>query len=277
MNIIMLMTMKNNFKYFLPFLLFFLIGCAGPGISSPGKMTFSGERYVELDDGILLQVEDINYSNFNSFSNNYINEPYRIAPGDVLTIIIWGLSEIFPNNFQQSASPQNSRTVDSLGNIYFPFVGSLNVQGKTVSEVRKLITLGLSENFVNPQVDVTVTKYNQKQDIYVIGEVNKPQKLTIGIDGLSLADAIGSSLGLNLITANAKEVYVIRGYEDMNRIYRIDLSTSDKMIIANKFQLMPEDVVFIGTSSITKWNRMVSQFFPFASFLNQVDAISNRD
>jgi protein involved in polysaccharide export with SLBB domain len=269
--------MKNNFKYFLPFLLFFLIGCAGPGISSPGKMTFSGERYVELDDGILLQVEDINYSNFNSFSNNYINEPYRIAPGDVLTIIIWGLSEIFPNNFQQSASPQNSRTVDSLGNIYFPFVGSLNVQGKTVSEVRKLITLGLSENFVNPQVDVTVTKYNQKQDIYVIGEVNKPQKLTIGIDGLSLADAIGSSLGLNLITANAKEVYVIRGYEDMNRIYRIDLSTSDKMIIANKFQLMPEDVVFIGTSSITKWNRMVSQFFPFASFLNQVDAISNRD
>ena len=270
-----LMIAKN--KALILFLLVLISGCTAPGISSPGSVSFSGERYVDLEDGVKLKVEEIGYDNFAAFSNNYISEPYRIAPGDVLTIIIWGLSEVFPNNFQQSASPQNSRTVDSIGNIYFPFVGSINVKGKTVSEVRELITSGLSKNFVNPQVDVTVTKYNQKQDIYVIGEVNKPQKLTIGIDGLSLADAIGSSLGLNLITANAKEVYVIRGYEDKNKIYRIDLSTSDRMIIANKFQLMPEDVVFIGTSSITKWNRLVSQFFPFASFLNQVDAISRRD
>lgn len=269
------MIAKN--KALILFLLVLISGCTAPGISSPGSVSFSGERYVDLEDGVKLKVEEIGYDNFAAFSNNYISEPYRIAPGDVLTIIIWGLSEVFPNNFQQSASPQNSRTVDSIGNIYFPFVGSINVKGKTVSEVRELITSGLSKNFVNPQVDVTVTKYNQKQDIYVIGEVNKPQKLTIGIDGLSLADAIGSSLGLNLITANAKEVYVIRGYEDKNKIYRIDLSTSDRMIIANKFQLMPEDVVFIGTSSITKWNRLVSQFFPFASFLNQVDAISRRD
>ena len=37
--------------------------------------------------------------------------------------------------------------------------------------------------------------------------------------------------------------------------------------------LSPGDIVFVGVADITKWNRFISQLFPFASFLNQVDNI----
>ena len=38
----------------------------------------------------------------------------------------------------------------------------MNVESKTVSKVRSEITKGLEDNFNNPQVDVTISRFNEK-------------------------------------------------------------------------------------------------------------------
>ena len=42
-------------------------------------------------------------------------------------------------------------------------------EGKTQDELREGVTTGLSEYFTDPQVDVTVARFNSQQ-VYVLGE-----------------------------------------------------------------------------------------------------------
>ena len=134
------------------------------------------------------------------------------------------------------------------------------VSGKTIKEVRELITNKLKDSFIDPQVDVTVTKYNSNRRAFLLGELSQPKIITLGIEQVSLTSAISEARGLNLVTSNPDAVYIIRNdYNNEPVIYKANLSSPAEFIVANDFNLMPEDVVFIGTSSITRWNRVTGQ------------------
>ena len=89
-------------------------------------------------------------------------------------------------------------------------------------------------------------------------------------------DAIGKSRGLNPYTSNAEEVYIFRSIDDNPRILKIDLSTADQFLLAHRVDLQPQDVVFVGRSNLTEWNSIITQLFPFSSFLNTIDQIQAR-
>ena len=72
---------------------------------------------------------------------------------------------------------QNLRRVDQNGNI-FPYAGLLKAVGKTQDQLRDDMTIALSQYFKDPQVDVTISRFNS-QVIFVLGEVNKPTKINI--------------------------------------------------------------------------------------------------
>ena len=57
-----------------------------------------------------------------STSNNY--EPYRIGNGDQISITVWGLQDVFP--MTNINVDQNLRRVDSNGDIFFPYIGSIS-------------------------------------------------------------------------------------------------------------------------------------------------------
>ena len=194
-----------------------------------------------------------------------------------MTFTVWGLEDVFPMNYNQYNSPQNARTVGSDGKIFFPYVGELLVQNLTVDEIRETITNLLNQEFNNPQLDVTITRYNETRKIYVIGELTQPQVIRIGLDRISLLDAIGTSKGISVTSASGDKVYITRFIKETKdlKIYRADLSTSLHLSALSEFYLEPRDVVFVGAASITKWNRFIGQLFPFASFLNQVDNIKD--
>ena len=67
--------------------------------------------------------------------------------------------------------------------------------GKTQDELRNNVTNRLSEYFTDPQVDVTIARFNSQQ-VFVLGEVTKPIKINITDVPISLAVAIGESFGL---------------------------------------------------------------------------------
>ncbi|MEK9774356.1 MAG: hypothetical protein VW298_01935, partial [Candidatus Woesearchaeota archaeon] len=158
----------------------------------------------------------------------------------------------------------------------------IQVKGLTIDEARTRIINALSEKeFVDPQMDVTITKYNENRKVYLLGEVISPQSIYVGIEDVSLTDAIGTARGLNPVTANGKKVFIIRSdkgsstRQEIPVIYKLNLNSAENFLLANRFLLKPKDVVFVSASSLTKWNRVFAQIFPFAPFLNQIGNIQN--
>ena len=54
-------------------------------------------------------------------------------------------------------------------------------------------------------------------------------------------------------------------------IFYADLSSPSYFIDAGKFYLMDNDIVYVNSNGTARWNKVISQFFPFSSFLNSVD------
>lgn len=92
---------------------------------------------------------------------------------------------------------------------------------------------------------------------------------------LTLSDAIASSLGLRNLTAGS-DVFIIRqsSSDGTPKIFYTDLSSPSYFLDSGRFFLMNNDIVYINTSGTARWNKVVSQFFPFSSLVNTIDNIS---
>lgn len=254
-------------------IVFLLSGCAlSPGMHMETKSSWvDNDKYVFIDSiGRNIKVVDINETLDSSYESNYY---YRIGVGDQISVTVWGLSEIFP--MANTGSDINLRRVDSNGNIFFPYAGLVQAAGKTQSELRDNITTKLSEYFTDPQLDLSIARFNS-QKIFVLGEVTRPLKLNIKDMPISLSDAIGESFGLNTNTAAASEVFIIRQGKpkDDPMIFYANLKTPSGFFEAGKFFLINNDIVYVNTSSTARWNKVISQFFPFSTFLNSIDNLT---
>ncbi|KJH75071.1 polysaccharide biosynthesis/export family protein [Pseudomonas sp. ES3-33] len=114
--------------------------------------------------------------------------------------------------------------------------------------------------------------YNDQKKIYLLGEVNSARSLVFKGSNMNLTDALGSVGGLRQETSSGKEVYVIRGVEDLEnnpvKIFQIDLKSPSAFALAQHFKLRPQDVVYVGPADVTRWNRFISQVFPTANLLS---------
>lgn len=68
--------------------------------------------------------------------------------------------------------------VDKSGYISVPFVGKLNVIGKTPQQVQDMIIAGLRKKANQPSAIVRITK-NNSADVTVIGEVNNSTRMPL--------------------------------------------------------------------------------------------------
>ena len=256
--------------------LFLITGCSlSPGMHMETRSSWTdSSKYVYIDS-IEKDVRIINISETldASYRNKYL---YKIGVGDQISVTIWGLPEIFP--IVNVGADQNLRRVDANGNIFFPYAGLIQAKDKTQDELRKNLTESLSEYFTDPQIDVTIARFNSQQ-VYILGEVTRPIKLNITDIPISLSKAIGESSGLNTNTAAASEVYIIRqnGVGKDPLIFHADLENPSSFIEAGNFYLMNNDIVYVNASGTARWNKVISQFFPFSSFLNSIDNLTTSD
>lgn len=197
---------------------------------------------------------------------------YLIEPQDILSISVWQHPEFNPPPQQTStASSQQAQAagipgylVDHTGRIYFPLAGYVDVRGKTADEVRVEITARLRKYVKNPQVLVRVADYRSKK-IYVFGEINRPGLLPLNDQFMSITDAITLAGSFDRDTADPRHVYVIRGNILCPTIYWLSANTADTLLLAEKFQLQPNDIVYVSSAIVTRWNRFLSQLLPSLS------------
>ena len=238
-----------------------------PGMFMSSSNNWSGENTVfvsSLDRSIIIE----SITKKTKLKKNI--GTYKIGKGDQLYVTIWGLPDVFPVSGAIN-SEINTRRVDANGNIYFPYVGLILAAGKTQDELRKDLTFQLSKMFKNVQLDLTISGFNS-QKVYILGEITTPNKINLTDVPLSLSNAIGESRGLNTNTSEGEDVFVIRQIPSEDpKIYRVDLSSPSGFLSAGNFYLTDNDIVYVNAKGTTRWNRVISQFFPFSSFLNSID------
>ena len=98
--------------------------------------------------------------------------------------------------------------------------------------------------------------------IFVLGEIMKPSLYPLPKGRMNLAEAISSAGGFDETTSDPSRVYVIRGVDNEPVVYRLDASSADALLLASKFDLRSQDVVYVSTSDIARWNRTMQQILP---------------
>lgn len=121
--------------------------------------------------------------------------------------------------------------------------------------------------------------YNDRQEAYVLGEVNRPMAINFKTSDLSLSQVLGRAGGLNQTTAKGKAVYVIRGAEDLEqapaKVFQLDAKSPAAFALADEFKVKPGDVVFVGPAGVTRWNRFLSQLLPLSGLISNAASANN--
>jgi polysaccharide export outer membrane protein len=120
----------------------------------------------------------------------------------------------------------------------------------------------MSQNWILQDGDVIYVADRSRNKVFVLGEVRRPASLPMVKGRLSLADALGTSEGLDPVFANPAEIFVFRGPYDAPEIYRLDASSADALLLASAFQLQPRDVVFVSTYNLGRFSRVLNQILP---------------
>lgn len=111
--------------------------------------------------------------------------------------------------------------------------------------------------------DLVRVSPRDERKVYVLGEVNKPGALPMINGRISLNSALGEAGGLNPATSDGNQVYVIRNANDQHPlVYHLDARSPVMFALAENFDLKPKDVVYVDTSSMVRFNRVVGLILP---------------
>lgn len=336
-------------------------GCA----MSPGMRMEGGDGEAVQYKGQVITIEEISYDLIGRLDRERRSETakliqqlapqddtYRIGPTDILQITVWDHPELtIPAGSFRDAEEQG-QLVGEDGTLFYPFVGEMQVAGRSVGELRKELTQKLSRYIQNPQLDVRVVGF-RSQKVYVVGEVRQPGVLpltdlpmtiadainlaggvtpeahkggvNVSRDGqtyrinlralyeladtsqnlllqngdivnvpdlsqqkvfvmgevrtpgavdiingrLTLAAALGETGGANQAVADTGRIYVVRNSSGSSpQIFHLDASYATGMLLAEQFEMEAQDVIFVDTAGLSRWNRVISQLLPSAQIIN---------
>ncbi|MDB5761965.1 MAG: hypothetical protein JWQ21_960 [Herminiimonas sp.] len=112
--------------------------------------------------------------------------------------------------------------------------------------------------------DVVRVLSRDESKVFVSGEVNVPRSLTMHNGRLTLNEALGESGGINPLSGDSRQVYVVRKSATEPIVYQLDAHATGALAMAEGFELNPKDVVYVAATPLTNWHRAISQIFPGA-------------
>ncbi len=112
--------------------------------------------------------------------------------------------------------------------------------------------------------DVVRVLSRDETKIFISGEVTSPRALPMRNGRLTLTEALGEAGGINPVTGDARQVYVVRRTSQSSVVYQLDANAPGALAMAEGFQLSPRDVVYVAATPLTNWNRTISALIPGA-------------
>ena len=166
---------------------------------------------VELDAETANIAGQYRPPGFSSFKKLAGTDPrLALQPGDVVSVNIFeaGADGLFSSSEVKSAQLQTR--VDQAGRIFVPYVGAVNVQGRSTEAVRAEIQRELEDKAIQPQVQLDVVE-SVANTATVLGAVRSPGQLPILMSGVRVLDVVANAGGTSAATYNT-EVTLRRGH-----------------------------------------------------------------
>lgn len=244
-----------------------LAGCQSPKQSSPFELTGFWSSDKVRDKKVIDQGESEVAGLIPLKGKIFIEEDYRLGPGDQVQIVVRNQKDI-----------SGGYTVMDDGTIRFPLIESIQVRGLTRPELKKELEEALSKYFRQPLVQVEVTA---KQIIVygAIGDLSKDKLM--GVYTLEKSTRLLpflASVGGPRADADLKNISILhqdgtKEYVDLNRvIFQGDMRQN--------LMLRPGDLLYVpsfdeGTNKFLVYGAVkVPKIYSFRSNITALEAIS---
>jgi len=129
--------------------------------------------------------------------------------------------------------------VDQEGEIDFPVIGKIKIEGLSPDEVRILLRDRLSEYLKDPIINIRLRNFT----VTVLGAVNNPGTYPVNGEQVTILEALGFAGDLT-IRGKRDNVLVIRDFNGTKVYTRVDLTKKD-MVKSPVFYLTQNDVVYV--------------------------------
>jgi polysaccharide export outer membrane protein len=193
----------------------------------------------------------------------------RIRPDDQLTITVAALDavSVAPFNMPLVAQQNISDTrvnqagvlqayrVNGSGEIDFPTLGRMAVEGLTTQELEAQLKTKIAEYVEQPVVNVRIVNFK----VNVVGEVKNPGMKTFADERMTVIDALAMA-GDMTIYGRRDNVLVIRDNGGRREYGRLDL-TSAAAMESKYFYLQQNDVVYVEPNHSRKASSHLGEGF----------------
>jgi polysaccharide export outer membrane protein len=112
--------------------------------------------------------------------------------------------------------------------------------------------------------DVVRVRSRDESKVFVSGEVVSPRALPMYNGRLTLNEALGESGGVNPLSGDGSQIYVVRKNGTEQVVYQLDGRAPGALAMAEGFELNPKDVVYVAATPLANWHRAISLIFPSA-------------
>ncbi len=143
----------------------------------------------------------------------------------------------------------SSYTVDPQGNITFPVLGSLHVEGMTRYELAAFIKGELMGRDLVKDPTVTVEFLNT--GFSVIGSVKKPGRYDLNRDQITILDAVAQAGDLD-INGRRDNIRVLRQENGKTQVYIIDITNGKELMNSPAYYLRQNDIVYVEPNDLEK-------------------------
>ena len=129
--------------------------------------------------------------------------------------------------------------VDQAGEIDFPVIGKLKIEGLSPDELRLLLRDRLSEYLKDPIINIRLRNFT----VTILGAVNVPGTYPINGEQVTILEALGFAGDLT-IRGRRDNVMVIRDFNGTKVYNRVDLTSKD-VVKSPVYYLTQNDVVYV--------------------------------
>lgn len=229
--------MKIRYTLFLLTVAFLLGSCAAPRVA----------YFTDMKQGAAEQV-------LNPLE-------IRVRPEDKISILVNSKDPLLMDLFNlpiisrqigSSSGTSNSQgvsgyTINRDGDIDFPVLGKIHVEGMTREEIAAHIKDKLmTQNLVK---DPVVTVEFMNLTVSVLGEVARPGRFNIDKDRLTLLDAL-SMAGDLTVYGKRENVLVQREENGKKVLYKVNLNSGYDLYASPVYYLQQNDIVYVEPNSM---------------------------
>lgn len=141
-------------------------------------------------------------------------------------------------------------------------------------DLQAFLERGLASN--NPTLqsgDVVNVPRIALKEAYLLGQIVEATTIDLTRENISLTQALTRVGGLKEDQADARGIFVFRDTDAGITVYQLDASNPTAFLLGTRFTLHPQDVIYVTTAPLYRWNRLITSLLPSITTVKAADGL----